>query len=133
MNDRYLFRGKDVESGEWVKGAYGMGDDIIYRWHIADDDPNAAKLYLHEIDPISLGQCTGLRDKNGSLIFEGDIVIPVINEDNYRNRKIVVWNHQKLLYSFYHERVPSTVQAYHEHWGGVEIIGNIHDNPELLS
>ena len=80
MNDRYLFRGKRTDNGEWVYGSY------IPKWYdgarissvIIVDENSEDKGLLDEllvkyyIDPETIGQCTGLKDKNGILFFEGD-------------------------------------------------------------
>ena len=73
MQDRDLSRGKRLDSGEWIYGYYcrisKAGNDKHYII------PSfASAVYGVEVDPATVGQCTGLEDKNGKLIFEGDIV-----------------------------------------------------------
>jgi uncharacterized phage protein (TIGR01671 family) len=68
VNERYLFHGKRVDNGEWAEG-YPQGDCGDGR---PDTITNQNGAYL--IDPATIGQCTGLRDKNGKLVFEGDRV-----------------------------------------------------------
>ena len=109
-----LFRGKDIISGRWTEG-FLVGEQHIGNW--VECDP---------IIPETVGQFTGLADKNGKKIFEGDIV-------KYgEHTMVVVW--YDFLASFtlafsvdgyYHETM-SKSDTY------LEIIGNIHDNPELL-
>lgn len=123
-----LFRGKRTGNGEWVEGNYfieeqDIGDGIIWR-----DVPVIQQQYgdhfnCFEIDPATIGQYTGLVDKNGKKIFEGDIVKQrneigtIYYERNYCTFAIVLKRNADL---FQHIKYKC------------EIIGNIHDNPELL-
>lgn len=68
MNDRYLFRAKRTDNGEWVKGLLAI---MWGQFHIINpNDENTA----YPIDPYTICQCTGLTDKNGRKIWENDIV-----------------------------------------------------------
>ena len=67
MNDRFLFRGKRLDNGEMVQGyLFKIWDDCFILWGTTNGVPNQTK-----IDPATIGQCTGLKDKSGKLIFEG--------------------------------------------------------------
>lgn len=70
MENRYLFRGKRKDNGEWIQGyLYGIWERRYILWGMTNDIPN-----MVEVDPETVCRCTGLEDKNGRLIFENDIV-----------------------------------------------------------
>ena len=131
MNDRYLFRGKRKDNGEWVEEFYvclgGMFHYILKgKLNI---DGNYIGFEKYEVDPETVGQYTGLKDKKGKMIFEGDIVNVNTNKDNlchrYEGKRLVI------RFDEYHRFVASGRLEYplcnHYEW---EVIGNIHDNPE---
>ena len=115
---RGLWRGKRLNDGEWVQGL------LAYR----DFFNNSASLYQEAeyngiwVDPSTLGECTGLRDKNGKLIFEGDII-------KHKGECHVIKYLEK--YMRFSPTKPGTVFAVFDYTQS-EIVGNIHDNPELL-
>ena len=116
MNDmRGVWRGKLVNNGEWFKGyLYGKKDGV---WYLCDCFGEK-----YEIDPKTLGECTCLQDKNGTPIFEGDIV-------EYKGKRHVIKYLEK--YMRFSPVKPSTVFAVFDYTQS-EVIGNIHDTPELL-
>lgn len=116
MQDRFKFRAWDTEEGRYVSDeeiCYETGGewDSIYDLLI-DDDP----YYIPE-------QCTGLKDKNGKLIYEGDIVeVPVLYNG--------IPTGQKQRCKVYYKHGAFNIYAVESKY--LEAIGNIHENPELL-
>lgn len=83
MNDRYLskakvkYNGNHVFSGQWIDGYYyyDQFENVHRIKHIEEDEyGNIVSVIDLEIDPLTLSQCTGLKDSKGKLIFEGDIL-----------------------------------------------------------
>ena len=115
-----LFRGKRKDNGEWVvSNTFYQCDEKIKLW----DEPNRDG-YV-EIEKDTVGQYTGLTDKNGTKIFEGDIVKWNINY-------AIVWQGCKFVL-----KKDINAKSYDyvlSCFDGTEfeIIGNIHDNPELV-
>lgn len=123
-----LFRGKRIDNGDWVEGsliAWCDGSCSIENGHINDS--------LLSVDPATVGQYTGLTDKNGKRIFEGDVVREVWGECVYDKKFAVSMDSDRCGWFPFacgdgcgccEEEVLETTCA--------EVIGNIHDNPELL-
>ena len=124
-----LFRGKRIDNGEWAYGNFAFADIFTEHQHYIFQN----KAFEHAVDPSTVGQYTGLTDKNGKRIFEGDVCqtkgIPLIDEKPF----VAVWND---YYSgFYWENIdnPRETDMFTQTVAELtEIIGNIHDNPELL-
>lgn len=135
-----LFRGKRVDNGEWVEGWYihtkrhhciitGRIDDgyVVYG-HYASD------VAMYVVDPETVGQFTGLIDKKGKQIFEGDIVkdesgvaYPVV----YGLTGFFLKYAPPHSHGFHYDLLPLS-NYWHAHGAIIEVIGNIHDNPELV-
>lgn len=128
MENRFLSRAKRIDNGEWVEGyLYGIWERRYILWGMTNDIPN-----MVEVDPSTICQCTGLKDKNGKLIFENDILSGHIDvgfpEDETRKR--VVWHENGWCTNEpgcddYEELDDFDSENF-------EVIGNMIDNPELL-
>lgn len=126
-----LFRGKDPESGEWYYGYYVKRNDGDRGSLILED----YFLESYEIvKPETVGQYTGLSDKNGRKIFEGDILLGRFDDlfpmfSTEESRCEVVWHdfgwHIKNSYGI----DPADQKWIKRHY---KVIGNIYDNPELV-
>lgn len=130
MENRYLFKAKRVDNGEWVQGVLLLHDAdtaTIFNQHPAD-----GSLQGFEVDRNTACQCTGLKDKNGKLIWENDIV-----RDEHGNFYKAFW--QNNHYQFSWICVKSDVFFTGVKWDlwsfksfEIEVTSNIFDNPELL-
>lgn len=129
MEREILFRGKRLSNGEWVKGFYchiphgRYGQDE----HLIQTIKNNGKIgTLERVDPASAGQYTGLTDKNGVKIFEGDILRT--REWEGKRTAVVIFENGM----FRAHRMSLVTWTVNPGIYNCEIIGNIHDNPELL-
>ena len=127
-----LFRGKRTINGDWVYGDFVHGNERkSLRDSIFVYDSETQSFNDYEINTSTLGQYTGLTDKNGKRIFEGDIAKVLQGKD----KDIAYVGFENGAFMLY----PKTGNIYErtlwEYWYNdwdVEVIGNITDNPELL-
>lgn len=129
MQDRYLFRGERIDNGEWVQGNLV---NSVYKKNDTCVGTYGSNVGMHQVDPSTLCQRTGLEDKNGKLIWENDILSGHIDNEFPENetRKCVVW----------HKNGWCTNEPGCDYYEGLddfdsenfEVIGNMIDNPELL-
>lgn len=128
MNRDIKFRGKRLDNGEWVYGSL-----IANEYSIIDHNDDGL---LWCVDPESVGQFTGLLDCNGKEIYEGDIITLT-----GRYPRVVLWDKMSwalMPTEHYHDEVFWVMNLQHpgldwweEYEDEFEVIGNIHDNPEL--
>ncbi len=125
------FRGRHVDNGEWVYGSLHIisGDTYIIakdtgHFSIRSGEDIFITAYIDEVDPETVGQFTGLHDKNGKEIYEGDIVRCWGGEycQGY-------WEFDK-TFVIKNTSYDIIMLEESEH---IEVIGNIYENPELLN
>ena len=136
-----LFRGKRIDNGEWVEGfivssrenTYPNGFEMITVDGINYDelDSYIPDFISYAVDTSTVGQYTGMKDKNGERIFDGDVAKVLQGKD----KDIAYVGFENGAFMLY----PKTGNIYErtlwEYWYNdwdVEVIGNITDNPELL-
>jgi len=151
MNDWHMFRGKRHDADIWDYGYLTLGRtwrrDIeeVLTPHIETRHENPTRLLLNEIDPATIGQCTGLKDRHGKLIFDGDLC-----KGEYREIEV-----DKDGKPYEGDNVCTYIEVvrYCVDQGGymlttgndgemsvldinaaarVEVVGNVHDNADLL-
>lgn len=123
MEDRYLFKAKRLDNGEWIVG---------YLYRLSENNPPFIMLRKYgesyEVDEHTICQCTGLRDKNGKLIWENDIV------NLETDKAVVIWDRAEWRIKWIKDtiwRKDLHFWTNEDDWK-CEVIGNIFDNPELL-
>ncbi len=139
MNERFLFRGKREDNGEWVEGFLSKSRGENKQLELCIDHEEKGVMCSSIVIPETVGQCTGLKDKNGKLIFNGDILESRASENKEDWKKWVV-TFSDGSFCFEREIPRKRKHEYEENLlcvdeielYGLTVIGNIHDNPELL-
>lgn len=130
MREIILFRGKRADNGEWIYDDLIQNVDCIKIREQEKDIKHISKSF--EIDPETVGQYTGLTDKNGKKIFEGDILKYVLKNSGEEYIEGVVvsneWNCSCCDGVFGFRLDGGDLREYKIY----EVAGNIHDNSELL-
>lgn len=123
MEDRFLFRGKQIDNGEWIQGyLYGIWERRYILWGMTNDIPN-----MVEVDPATVCQCTAMPDKNKKLVFEHDIVWDSDERAFYE----IIWKQEDMCWNV--EDADGHKSEFEECYGStIEVNGNRFDNPELL-
>lgn len=127
MEDRYLFKAKRLDNGEWVEGYLSYpfctkkGNESYYFY--AKD--SLGFFCRCVVDASTICQCTGLKDKNGNLIWENDIV----KINNSKANTVVAFRDFEIICTIPNEKYYKHRLEYDTEY---EVIGNIFDNPELL-
>ncbi|MBE6197987.1 MAG: hypothetical protein E7141_04835 [Rikenellaceae bacterium] len=131
------FRGKSFDTGEWVYGDYHKRAGGVHCIIKMEPDENGKVVYVvHQATPDTIGQFTGLLDKNGKEIYEGDIIRGNCGHGEVRH----LISFYDMTASFVAEILPDndindycTVSQIWILKYSKEVLGNIHDNPELLN
>lgn len=130
-----LFRGKRKDNGKWVYGYYfamhhNDDRDHIHQFLIPLDTPLPKDRPIGdiqvEVDPPTVDQYTGLTDRNGKRIFEGDVVTAYWKSNDTKQTFRVIFESGAFPFENGYARDMVTVIY------DIEVIGNVHDNPELL-
>ena len=136
MEDRYIYKAKRLDNGEWVEGYLSYpfctkkGNESYYFY--AKD---SLGLFCRcVVDASTICQCTGLKDKNGKLIWENDVVKQFADCNELGNSLYffyqIRWNNEYSAFEGYEIYTEETVLF--PDLEDIEVIGNIFDNPELL-
>lgn len=147
MNDRYLFKAKRIDNGKWVQGVpfeiegktviLIKDNENLLRVHYLEENMWTAEIYAIEVDSSTICQYTGLKDKNGKLIWENDVV----KFDVYYYGKLesstisqIKWCNDLCALSLVvnGRGTRGTLGHLMDLNKEIEVIGNIFDNPELV-
>ena len=148
MEDRYLTKAKRLDNGEWVTGSLITCEDGTCKIATSCLEGKTNEPILvcaYDADRDTICQCTGLKDKNGKLIWENDIVsfqfdnddCPFPNKDTRKRIGKVFFSDFRVSWSIAMGRngsksINNDLFKYVQNGNRVEVIGNIFDNPELL-
>lgn len=131
------FRGKRIDNGAWIFGSLDLTSNrTIISWDRTDSDGDTAPWFAN-VDPDTIGQFSGLTDCNGKEIYEGDIITL-----KCRYPRVILWDKMAwalMPIEYYHDEIFWVMNLQHpgidwweEFASEFEVIGDIHDNPELL-
>jgi uncharacterized phage protein (TIGR01671 family) len=123
MNREIRFRGKTVDGERWIYGHYYAFTGYSYI--------NTGSVFAPRVIPETVGQFTGLKDKNGVEIYEGDIVDTGDKDFGFKTLPVVF---RECCFTYPHSTQPLSTHAelVAKDGEGITVIGNIHENKELL-
>ena len=117
-----IFRGKRLDNGEWETGSLIISMVCGIKHYHIQREGTAGYLYCFAVDPDTVGQYTGLKDRYGDRIWEGDLV------EHGDEVSAVFFDTENSCFDFKTSNDPFAAQFSCDY----EILGNIHDNPELI-
>lgn len=140
-----LFRGKRLDNGEWVEGFYfetpltdeATGSKPEDGWFFLTGRKRhciSRNNCVYEVDPLTIGPFTGLTDKNGKKIFEGDIIRVNFESDCLAGHEPECWSELfEIVFDDEHHAWFTKIDGELGEWlyeydGDCEIVGNVHDN-----
>ena len=129
-NGRYLCKAKRVDNKKWIQGyLFEFWGKSHILWGMVNDCPD-----MVEVDPSTICQCTGLRDKADKLIWENDVVTYTDELVNKVKIDKIGWNETHAAFTRLHKSQMGLQYLYINESIAkkCEVIGNIFDNPELL-
>ena len=121
MMTKNLFRGKRTDTSEWIEGAL-----IQFKGETEIADYNSVDCGVYDVDPKTVGQFTGVIDVNGVNICEGDII-----RNDVCDCKVEYVAPEFVRHVIKHD-LRNQIYPFKNHHS-YEVVGNIHDNPELLN
>lgn len=125
------FRGKRLDNGEWIEGDLLR---MLDHWFIFPD-PAPEGIDKYAVDPATVGEYTGLKDKNGKEIYEGDVIRSPLSEDKTRPHRIFYHTGNAAFMGALVDRKELCYLRLDQDWiykFEKEVIGNIHDHKYLL-
>lgn len=128
MKREIKFRGKRLDNGEWI---YSDESFVYTEAGVFIGPYNDEK----QVDPDTVGQYTGLKDRNGKEIFEGDILQLLHKEEVVIEHGLYGWTfYNPQTETFYNDgsHTYKSIENYRFMFGTGNVVGNIHDNPEWL-
>lgn len=155
MENRYLFRGKRIDNGEWVQGNLIRSNDAEDGYEAIIIPTNDSNMFTkggsrgdlgfenwHRVNETTICQCTGLKDKNGKLIWKNDIVKCIDKNNDIEFMAVVEFGNPNGFYNWGYQlkhikgdkpNLDILLWIDIEEAGATcEVIGNVFDNPELL-
>lgn len=126
------FRGKRIDTGEWVYEDLIENQGRYYIYYATSDttlenEDNSIIVLAEEVDPDTVGQYTGLKDRNGQDVYEGDLL-----RTSEGNIMIAEWVGSGIVTRCLTPTYDGMMNTNRYAFPVSEKIGNIHDNPELL-
>ena len=136
MENRYLFRAKRIDNGEWVTGNLIQNPFFkgVRSWISSEQEDKTRLRSISrtqalwnsiEVDSSTICQCTGLKDKNGKLIWENDVV----KINNSKVNTLITFRDFEIICTIPNEKYYKHRLEYDTEY---EVVGNVFDNPELL-